>query len=105
VQPSGAKSYAVAFQRPGGTKVHVTIGSADVFSAEAAREQARKLRAIHDAGQDARAHMQGERNAQDMAALVKLWEEGYRHTLKPSSQSSYGSIIKAIILPPWEPGW
>ena len=99
VYPSGSKSYAVQFQRPGGAKVQVTIGSVDVFTAEKAREQARKLRELHDSGRDARAHMMSQRSAQDVAALVKLWEEGYRQDLKPSSQASYNSIIKAIILP------
>jgi len=99
VYPSGSKSYAVQFQRPGGAKVQVTIGSTDVFTAEKAREQARKLRELHDSGRDARAHMMSQRSAQDLAALVKLWEEGYRQELKPSSQASYNSIIKAIILP------
>lgn len=99
VYPSGSKSYAVQFQRPGGAKVQVTIGSAGVFTAEKAREQARQLRELHDSGKDARAHMLSERNAKDVAALVTLWEEGYRQELKPSSRSSYNSIIKAIILP------
>jgi integrase len=34
-----------------------------------------------------------------LSPLVKLWEEDYRDKLKPSSRSSYNSIIKVIILP------
>ena len=79
--------------------MQVTIGSSDVFSAEDAREQARKLREVHDSGQDARAHMMEKRNAKDVAALVKLWEENYRELLKPSTRRSHDSLIKCIILP------
>lgn len=99
VYPTGAKSYAVQFQRPDGTKVQVTIGAAGVFSAEGAREKAKKLREIHDVGQDARAYMLEKRNAKDVSALVKLWEKDYKSKLKPSSRASYSSIIKCIILP------
>ncbi len=99
VTPAGAKSFAVTFQRPGGTKVHVTIGSAGTWSVDKAREQAAKLREVHDAGKDARAHMLGERNAQDVAALVDLWREDYRSKLKPSTRRSHESLIKQVILP------
>jgi integrase len=118
VYPTGSKTFAVQFQRPGGEKIQVTLGKTTVWTVEdpkdsdgkplldrdgrpkkGARSWAEDLRALHDSGQDARAYMQGERSAQDVAALVKLWEEGYRHELKPSSRASYNSVIKQIILP------
>lgn len=100
VTPTGTKSYALTCQRPDGTKVHLTIGSAGSWSAEGAREKAAELRAIHDGGKDARAYLQGQRGAKDIAGLAKLWKsEGYRDELKPSSQRSYDSIIKCIIIP------
>lgn len=119
VYPSGSKTFAVQFQRPGGAKVQATLGKTTVWTVEdprdkdgkpqlnkdgkpkkGARSWAEDLRNIHDSGGDARAYMQGERSAQDVDALVKLWEEDYRHELKASSQRSYNSIIKAVILPP-----
>jgi len=99
ITPGGSKSYAVTFQRPGGAKVHTTIGTAGTWSVEKARDQASRLREIHDSGQDARAHLLAERNAQDMKALVELWREDYRSKLKPSTQRSHDSIIKCVILP------
>ena len=100
VTPAGTKSYALTFQRPDGRKVHLTIGDAGTWTAEAAREKARELRAIHDEGGDARAYLQGQRGAKDIEGLVKLWRtEGYRDSLKPSSRRSYDSICKCIILP------
>jgi len=99
VTPAGAKTFAVTFQRPGGAKVHVSIGSAGTWTVDKAREQAAKLREVHDSGKDARAHLQGQRNAQDVAALVKLWEEHYRNLLKPSTRRSHDSVIKCVILP------
>lgn len=99
VYPSGAKSYAVRFQRPDGSKVVVTIGSVQVFSLDSARESARKLREMHDEGKDARAHVKEQRGAKDVGALVKLWEADYRAKLKETTRRSYDSIIKCIILP------
>ena len=70
-----------------------------VFSLDAARENARKLRELHDDGKDARAHVKERRGAKDVSALVKLWEEDYKDKSKPSTQRNYASIIKVIILP------
>lgn len=100
VAPGGAKSYALTCQRPDGSKVHLTIGRVGAWTVEAAREKAAELRAVHDSGKDARAFLKGEREAKDIAGLVRLWRtEGYRDQLKPSSQRSYDSIIKNVILP------
>ncbi len=99
IYKSGAQSYAVRFQRPDKTKVVVTIGAVGVFSLDAARENARKLRELHDNGKDARAHMKDQRGAKDLTALASLWRDDYRDKLKPTSQCSYDSIIKVIILP------
>lgn len=118
VTPAGSKDFAIVFQRPGGKKVHATIGSANVWTVEdpkgedgkplldkdgkpkrGARSMAEELRKKHDEGQDARAYLQAERNAKDIAALVKVWEEDYKRLLKPSTQSSHASIIKCNILP------
>lgn len=99
VHPSGAKSYAVRFQRPNGKKVLVTIGSTQVFSLDTAREDARKLRELHDQGKDARTHMKEQRSAHDIEALAQLWSDEYKDKLKPSTQRSYASIIKCIIIP------
>ncbi len=99
VNPGGTRSYAIQFQRPSGSKVQVTIGDAGVWTAEAAREQARKLREVHDAGKDARAHLQDKRNSKDVAALVKVWKADYRAKLKPSTQRSHDSIIGNVIMP------
>lgn len=99
VTPSGARSYACTFQRPDGSKVHLTLGSTSTWKAEAARDKAAELRKIHDEGGDARAYLQGERHAKDLAALVEVWREDYRRKLKPSTQRSQDSIIKTVILP------
>ena len=100
VYPTGVKSYAVRFQRHNGSKVVATIGSVSVHTLDDAREQARKLREMHDQGKDARAFVQGERKAKTVSDLVNRWkEEKYRGKLKPSSQRSYDSIIAVHILP------
>jgi len=99
VTPAGAKSFCVAFQRTTGQKVNVTIGDARVWTVDAARKKATALRELHEAGKDVRAHIQEERSGQDVDALIKVWREDYRPSLKPSTQLSYNSLIKVVISP------
>ena len=118
VYPTGTKTFAIQFQRPGGEKVQATLGKTTVWTVEdpkdsdgkplldkdgkpkkGARSWAEDLRTLHDSGQDARAFMQGERNAQDVDALVKLWREHYKHKLKPSTRLGHESVLKCVILP------
>jgi len=99
ITPAGAKSFCVAFQRKDGQKVNITIGKAEAWTVEAAREKAAALRKLHEEGKDARAFVQAERSGQDMNALIKVWREDYRHGLKPTSQASYDSLIKTVISP------
>jgi integrase len=96
VTPAGAKAYCVAFQRTDGQKVNVTIGDAKVWKVEAAREKAAELRKLHEQGKDARAHHQGERAPQDLAALVKVWEADYKPSLKDSTRSACASRVKIL---------
>jgi len=99
VTPAGAKSYCVAFQRPDGRKVNVTIGECSSWDVDDAREKARELRQLHEAGRDARAHVQAERKAQDLSALVALWRKDYKPGLKVTSQASYESVLKTVVIP------
>lgn len=99
VTPAGTKSYRFQFQRKNGEKVSATLGSTDVWTLESARAKAGALREIHDQGGDARAHLNSERGAQSMKALVELWRQDYREKLKPSTARSYDSILKTSILP------
>ena len=46
VTPAGAKTFAVTFQRPGGVKVHVSIGSAGAWTVDKAKEQSAKFREV-----------------------------------------------------------
>ena len=93
------KTYCVSFQRPDGRKVNVTIGECSAWTLDDAREKASELRKMHKEGRDARAHVKAERKAGDFNALVEVWREGYKSTLKPSTQKSYESILKTVILP------
>ena len=118
VYPTGSKCFAVQFQRPGGEKVQATLGKTTVWTVDdpkdahgkplldkdgnprqGARSWAEDLRTIHDAGGDARAHLQDKRNAKNVSALVELWEQDYRHLLKPSTRRSHNSIMKRHIIP------
>ena len=99
VTPAGAKSFCVAFQRPGGQKVNVTIGDCNNWDLDDAREKARELRKMHDEGRDARAHVLSERKARDLSELVELWRKDYKPGLKGTSQASYESVLKTVVLP------
>lgn len=99
ITPAGAKSFRVQFQRADGKKVAVTIGSVEAWSVEQARDKARELRRLHESGRDARAYVRAERTSRDLASLVHLWREDYATRLKPSTQASYESILRTIILP------
>ena len=99
VTPAGAKSFCVTFQRKNGQKVNITIGKAETWTVKAASEKAAALRKLHDEGKDARAYVQEERSGQDVDALIKVWREDYRHSLKPTSQASYDSLMKVIVSP------
>lgn len=99
VTPTGAKSYCIAFQRPNGQKVNVTIGECSSWDVDDARERARELRKMHEDGRDARAHVKAERKAQDLSALVELWRQDYKPGLKATSQASYESVLKTVVIP------
>jgi integrase len=89
----------VAFQRKTGQKVNVTIGKAESWTLKAASEKAAALRKLHEEGKDARAFVDEERSGKDVTDLVKVWKSDYRDSLKSTTQASYDSLIKVVILP------
>lgn len=99
ITPGGNKAFRVQFQRSGGAKVQVTLGEFPSLSTEAAREKARILRQLHRDGRDIKAHLLGERKAQDLDDLVKIWRADFAPRLKKTTQDSYESIIKTTLLP------
>jgi len=99
ITPAGAKSFCVAFQRKNGKKVNITIGTAESWTVKAAGKKAAALRKMHEDGKDVLAFVQAERSGQDVNALIKVWREDYRPSLKPTSQASYDSLLKVIIGP------
>jgi len=95
----GKKVYCVSFQRPSGQKVNVTIGECSSWTFDQAKTKAGELRQMHEDGKDPRAYVMAERKAEDLNALIKIWQDNYKAKLKPSSQLSYESIIKTVIVP------
>lgn len=114
ITPAGSKSFCVTFQRPDGKKVNVTLGSAEAWPVDdpkaikgdprlldangdpkiGARTWAERLRTQHDQGKDVRVTVKAVRASQDLRALVKIWREDYRPSLKPTTQISYDSLLK-----------
>lgn len=99
VYPSGAKSYAVQFQRKDGTKVQETIGPCAAWALEDARKKAGELRTMHDGGRDIKAVQAEVKDPRTVSGLADLWREHFRERLKPSSRASYDSLLRGTILP------
>lgn len=98
VFPSGARSFVVQFTR-GGAKVFLTIGTYPSWSAAKAREEAYRLRQLHEEGRDVKAFLEVERQPNTIASLVEIWRTDYAPRRKPTTLSSYESILKTCIIP------
>jgi hypothetical protein len=96
VSPGGRKSYIFQFTREN-AKVQATIGSAECWSCDDARDRARELRKLHENGNDARATLQEIRTKRDFENLVKCWREDYKPKIRPHSQASFESLLKRIL--------
>jgi hypothetical protein len=97
VTPAGHKSYIFQFTRDK-RKVQATIGSAQCWSSDEARERARELRKLHEDGKDARGTLKEDRKARDLEELVACWREDYKPKLRPHSQASYESRLNRILI-------
>jgi len=95
--PSGAKSFVFQFTRPDKTKVQGTIGTWPAWNTETAREEAQRLRKIHEAGGDAKATLTSERSSKTLESLVELWRTDYKPKLRPHSQACFESLLKRIL--------
>jgi len=96
VSPGGRKSYIFQFTREG-SKVQATIGSAECWTCDNARDRARELRKLHECGNDARATLQDARTKRDFEDLVKCWREDYKPKIRPHSQACFESLLKRIL--------
>ncbi len=96
VSPRGHKSYIFQFTREG-SKVQATIGSAESWTCDDARDRARELRKLHECGNDARATLQDVRTKRDFEDLVKCWREDYKPKIRPHSQACFESLLKRIL--------
>ena len=96
VSPAGHKSYIFQFTRES-AKVQATIGSAESWSCDDARDKARELRKLHESGSDARATLDEARSKRDLADLVKCWREDYKPKIRPHSQACFESLLKRIL--------
>lgn len=96
VSPAGHKSYIFQFTREG-SKVQATIGSAESWTCDDARDRARELRKLHECGNDARATLQDVRTKRDFEDLVKCWREDYKPKIRHHSQACFESLLKRIL--------
>ncbi len=96
VTPTGVKSFVFQFTRADKTKVQGTIGTYPSWQVEQAREEARRLRKLHEDGKDAKADLKEKRNQKTFKALVEAWREDEKPNLRTHSQVCYESLLKKM---------
>ena len=100
VTAAGARSYVFAYRVKGsGQQRQVTIGAASSWSATAARDEAKRLRRLVDAGGDPRGDDEETREAATVADLIKKFETQYLPRKRPSTARSYRGMLSKHIKP------
>lgn len=96
VTPAGHKSLVFQSTRDK-VKVQATIGSAQCWNSEDARERARETRILHEDGKDARGMLKEGRKARALEELVKCWRKDY----KPKREKNWKPCAQPWV--PWRP--
>jgi len=110
VRPSGGKSFIFTYRSEGGRagKVQrVTIGNATKLKADPAREEAKRLAALHFAGVDTaeekaaeRVEIKAQKDAPTVSDLLdRFLKDHARPTLKAKTADEYERLIEKILKP------
>jgi integrase len=96
---SGAQSFILNYRTRGGRERRFTIGAFPDWSVKAAREEARRLRALIDLGGDPLAEIQAGRDAPTVADLCRRYEDEHLPRKRPRSAEEDRILIRTRILP------
>lgn len=100
VTAAGARSFVMNYRVKGtGQQRRVTIGATGSWSATAARDEAKRLRRLVDAGGDPRGDDEEQREAATVPDLIKKFETDYLPRRRPSTARSYRGMLKKHIGP------
>lgn len=98
VNPTGRKTFLVFFCQ-GGRQTFKSIGTWGAWDVAQAREEAIRLRHVHEKGGDVQAVVRQERASTTIADLIETWRASYAGKRKSSTVASYESILRTSILP------
>ena len=103
VTVAGARSFVLNYRTHAGRERRIVIGQYPSWQVKAAREEAKRLRRLIDAGGDPLADKEADREAPTMADLIQRFTDEHLPRLRPGSARMYGFILKNHIAPHFGP--
>jgi hypothetical protein len=94
-----ARSFVLNYTTREGRERRLTIGGAESWSAEAARQKARDLKRLIDDGGDPLSAIEEARDAPAVAELIAKFESEHLPRKRPATQADYHSILRKHIAP------
>jgi integrase len=99
VTAAGSRSLVLDYRTRAGRQRRFTIGRFGDWSVATAREEARKLKRMIDAGGDPLAEIEAERGAATVDDLIQRFIEEHVSRKRPHTQYDYKNVIKNHIRP------
>ena len=100
VTANGARSFVLNYRVKGtGRERRVTIGRFPDWMTTAARDEAKRLRRLIDAGGDPLASIEAEREAPTVSDLAARFIAEHLPRLRPATQKAYRRLIASHIMP------
>jgi integrase len=99
VTAAGTRAFVVNYRTTAGKERRITIGQYPAWSVKAAREEAKRLRRIVDAGGDPLGEEQAERSAPTVADLCAAYDREHLPDKRRSTQLNDRLMIRREILP------
>jgi integrase len=99
VTAAGSRAFILGYRTRVGRQRRYTIGSFPDWQTTAAREEARRLKRLIDAGGDPLAEIEAERGAPTVSDLIQRFLEEHVSRKRPSTQTDYRIAIERHIRP------
>ena len=99
VTAAGHRAFVLAYRTRAGRQRRYTIGSSPDWSVTGAREEARRLKRLVDAGGDPLGEIEAERGAATVEDLIQRFLEEHLPRKRPKTQSDYRRMIGLHIRP------
>lgn len=99
VTAAGSRTFILNYRTRGGVERRYTIGDAKVWKVAVAREEAKRLRQLVDAGGDPLHEERTTRDSETVADLCERFKGEFLPRKRAKTQSDYVSMIERDILP------